>query len=115
MLHKCRKYIVTSLAAAALGLAADSASAQDVVKIGLSLSMTGLGFNAAGRQALAGVKLYMQQHGDRVVGKKIELIVRDDAGVADTARRLVQEMIVNDKVSIVGSGSPPRRSPSLRS
>src|SRR5262249_23508587 len=49
----------------------------------------------------------MQQHGDRVVGKKIELIVRDDAGVADTARRLVQEMIVNDKVSIVGSGITP--------
>ena len=37
-----------------------------------------------------------------VAGKKIEMILRDDAGVADNARRLVQEMIVNDKVQIIG-------------
>ena len=29
----------------------------------------------------------MQQHGDTVAGRKIELIIRDDAGVADNARR----------------------------
>src|SRR5262249_15064730 len=39
--------------------------------------------------------------------RKIELIIRDDAGVADNARRLVQEMIVNDKVAIIGSGITP--------
>jgi branched-chain amino acid transport system substrate-binding protein len=51
--------------------------------------------------------LYMQQHGDVVAGRKIVLIVRDDGGVADTARRLVQEMIVNDKVDVVGIGITP--------
>ena len=40
-------------------------------------------------------------------GKKIELILRDDAGVADNARRLVQEMIVNDKVNIIAGGITP--------
>ena len=53
------------------------------------------------------MKLYMQQHGDTVAGRKIELIIRDDGGVADTARRLIQEMIVNDKVDVVGIGITP--------
>jgi branched-chain amino acid transport system substrate-binding protein len=33
--------------------------------------------------------------------------VRDDGGVADTARRIVQEMIVNDKVDVLGLGITP--------
>ena len=35
------------------------------------------------------------------------MILRDDAGVADNARRLVQEMIVNDKVHIIAGGITP--------
>jgi branched-chain amino acid transport system substrate-binding protein len=73
----------------------------------MSVPLTGAGFNAVGRQVVAGARLYVQQHGDQVAGKKIELIIRDDAGVADTARRLVQEMIVNEKVSIIGGGITP--------
>ncbi len=49
----------------------------------------------------------MQQNGDTVAGRKIELTMRDDAGVADNAHRIVQEMIVNDKVDIVGVGITP--------
>jgi branched-chain amino acid transport system substrate-binding protein len=33
--------------------------------------------------------------------------VRDDAGVADKARRIVHEFIVNDKVNIIGGGITP--------
>jgi branched-chain amino acid transport system substrate-binding protein len=103
-----RRQIMIALGAAfSAALATGNAAAQDVVKIGMSFSMTGAGFNAAGRQAWAGARLYVQQHGDRVAGKKIELILRDDAGVADNARRLVQEMIVNDKVHIIGGGITP--------
>ena len=69
------------------------------------MPMTGAGFNAVGRQLAAAIKLYMQQHGDTVAGRKIEIIVRDDGGVADNARRIVQEMIVNDKVDISASES----------
>src|SRR5882757_4558438 len=65
------------------------------------------GFQTVARQALAGAKLYMQLNGDKVAGKKIELIVREDSGVPDVARRVVQEMIVNDKVNIVLGGITP--------
>src|SRR5690606_20543427 len=54
------------------------------------------------------VRLYMQQHGDTVAGKKIELIVKDDAAVADTTRRIAQELVVNEKVHILaGFGLTP--------
>src|SRR5215510_10980917 len=82
------------------------ARAQDVIKIGACLSLVG-GFQTVGRQALAGAKLYMQLNGDTVAGKKVELIVRDDTGVPDVARRIVQEMIVNEKVNIVMAGITP--------
>jgi len=102
-----RLYAAVATATALLILSPLTAPAQEVVKVGISLPMTGVGFNAVGRQISAGVRLYVDQHGDQVASKKIELIIRDDAGVADTARRLVQEMIVNDKVSIVGADITP--------
>jgi branched-chain amino acid transport system substrate-binding protein len=67
--------------AAAL-LTATGALAQQSVKVGLILPLTGP-FTPTGRQIEAGARLYMQQHGDMVAGKKIELIVRDDGNVAD--------------------------------
>ena len=49
-----------------------------------------------------GIKLYMQQHGDTVAGKKIELIRKDTGGIApDIAKRLAQELIVRDNVDIL--------------
>ena len=86
--------------------AAQDLGKQDVIKIGACLSLTG-GFQTVGRQALAGAKLYMQLNGDKVAGKKIELIVREDSGVPDVARRVVQELIVNEKVNIVLGGITP--------
>jgi branched-chain amino acid transport system substrate-binding protein len=82
-------------------------SAQDAVKIGLILPMTGP-FASTGRQIEAAAKLYMQQKGDTVAGKKIQLIVKDDTGVADVTKRLAQELIVNEKVGVIaGFGLTP--------
>src|ERR1051326_5783209 len=98
------KGIAAASATPAVGVR--EAAAQDVIMIGACLSLVG-GFQTVGRQALAGAKLYMQLNGDKVAGKKIELIVRDDTGVPDVARRIVQEMIVNEKVNIVLGGITP--------
>jgi branched-chain amino acid transport system substrate-binding protein len=83
------------------------AKAQDVLKIGICIQMTGAGFNAVGRQLSSAIKLYVEQHGDVVAGRRIEILMRDDGGVADNARRIVQEMIVNDKVALIGIGITP--------
>ena len=98
----------TGAAAATGGFPARPAIAADTtLKIGCSLPLTGAGFTAVGKELTGALKVYMQQHGDSVAGRKIELIIRDDAGTGDNARRLVQEMIVNDKVDIVGIGVTP--------
>jgi branched-chain amino acid transport system substrate-binding protein len=94
-------------AIAAAGVFSRHAGAQEVLKMGISIPMTGAGFNAVGRQLAAAIKLFALQHGDVVAGRKIEIIVRDDGGVADNARRIVQEMIVNEKVGLIGVGITP--------
>jgi branched-chain amino acid transport system substrate-binding protein len=101
------KYFVTGcLAVAAAALGVGSAAAQDTIKIGMVMQMTGP--NAAGgREISAAAKLYMAQHGDSVAGKKIELVFRDDASIPDNAKRLAQELIVNDKVSLLAAGITP--------
>jgi len=81
--------------------------AQDTLKIGLILPMTGP-FASTGRQIEAAAKLYMQQKGDTVAGKKIQLILKDDTGTADVTKRLAQELIVQDKVTVLaGFGLTP--------
>ena len=90
-----RRTMLKGVAAiAGAGVLARNAHAQEVLKMGISIPMTGAGFNAVGRQLAAAIKLYVRQHGDVVAGRKIEIIVRDDGGIADNARRIVQEMIV---------------------
>jgi branched-chain amino acid transport system substrate-binding protein len=103
-----RRTLLKGLAASSVvGLRATSAVADDVLKMGVSIPLTGAGFNAVGRQLAGALKLYVQQHGTEVAGRKLELIVRDDGGVADNARRIVQDMIVNDKVGLIGIGITP--------
>jgi branched-chain amino acid transport system substrate-binding protein len=97
----------TMLAATAALLLAGTAAAQQTVKIGLILPMTGP-FQGTGRQIDAAVKLYMAQHGDTVAGDKVEVILRDDGGVPDTSKRLAQELVVRDKANILfGFGLTP--------
>ncbi len=89
------------MAGAGAVLVASRAQAQEqVIKIGLISSQTGP-FAAVGRQLEGGARVYMQKHGAMVAGKKIELIVRDDTGVADVTRRVAQELITNDKVNFI--------------
>ncbi|MBK9607679.1 MAG: ABC transporter substrate-binding protein [Betaproteobacteria bacterium] len=99
---------MTALSAGALLAGAMlPAAAQDTVKIGLILPMTGP-FASTGRQIDGAARLYMQQNGATVAGKKIELILKDDAGAPDTTKRLAQELIVNDKVTfLAGFGLTP--------
>ena len=95
------KYAIGAIAALAAGtLAAGGAFAQDTVKIGLIVSMTGQQAST-GKQIKAGVDLYMKQHGDTVAGKKIQVILRDSGSVPDNTKRLAQELIVNDHVNII--------------
>jgi branched-chain amino acid transport system substrate-binding protein len=102
-----KQIIVWLLAAVGFGLPASGAVGQEAVKIGLIVPLTG-GQASTGKQLDNAVKLYMQQHGDTVAGRKIEVIVRDDGAIPDNTKRIAQELIVNDKVQIIaGFGITP--------
>jgi branched-chain amino acid transport system substrate-binding protein len=103
-----RRHFLKALAATALAtFMASAAQAQETIKIGLILPMTGP-FTSTGKQIAAAANLYIQQNGATVAGRKIELILKDDTGVADVTKRLAQELIVNDKVTaIAGFGLTP--------
>ncbi|UZE48015.1 ABC transporter substrate-binding protein [Rhodopseudomonas sp. P2A-2r] len=87
--------------------AVTAAQAQETVKIGLIVPMTG-GQASTGQQINNAIKLYMQKNGDTVAGKKIEVILKDDAALPDNTKRIAQELIVNDKVNVIaGFGVTP--------
>jgi branched-chain amino acid transport system substrate-binding protein len=83
-----RTVLKGNAATTASGLLAHTAAAETPLKIGISMPLTGAGFNAVGRQLQAALKFYMQQHGDTVAGRQIQITIRDDGGVADNARRI---------------------------
>jgi branched-chain amino acid transport system substrate-binding protein len=85
---------------------ASAVQAQEVIKIGLIQSMSGT-LAGVGRQIIAGARLYMQENGDTVAGKKIQLVIRDDTTTPDVGRRLAQDLIVNEKVHILAVGVTP--------
>ncbi len=103
-----RRTILKTFAGA--GLAASlvmPAMAQEPIRIGLILPMTGP-FTSTGRQISAAVNLYVAQNGATIGGRPVQVILRDDTGVADVTRRLAQELIVNEKVTaIAGFGLTP--------
>jgi branched-chain amino acid transport system substrate-binding protein len=80
-----------------------SASAQTTVKIRMVMPLTGT-LAAAGKQVVAGARLYVAQHGDTVAGKRIELVVKDDSSSFDAGKRLIQEAIANHEADIIAGG-----------
>jgi branched-chain amino acid transport system substrate-binding protein len=101
-----RNHLMTLACATAIALTCGSAVAEEPLKIGLIVPLTG-GLAPVGKQAVAGAQLYVAQHGDVVAGRKVTLIVRDDTGVPDVSKRIAQELIVNDKIDIIGGGITP--------
>src|ERR1043166_2980844 len=106
MIPMTSRFLTAAAVAAAASFAASGALAQDTIKIGVVQSLTGQ-LTAVGKQVMGAVRLYQQQHGTTVAGKKIELIVKDDTTVPDVSKRLAQELIVNDKVNILTTGITP--------
>lgn len=91
-----------------LPFAANLAHAEDTIKIGVIAALTGP-FANTGKPFEDGIKTFLQQNGDHVAGKKIEVIYRDDGGTnSEMSKRAAQELIARDKVSfLVGFSLTP--------
>lgn len=88
-------------AASFLSLSSFGSIAQETVKIGFVGPYTGP-FAVAGQSFRQGIDAYMALHGDKVGGRKVEVIYRDSAGAdATLAKRLAEELVVKDKVAML--------------
>jgi branched-chain amino acid transport system substrate-binding protein len=102
---KFPRVLVRLLVGAMTIFAAEMACAQETIRIGFSAPITGP-FAVFGKQMESALRLFIEQNGSTVAGKKIEVIVRDDAGVPDQAKRIAQELVVNEKVAILAGYNP---------
>jgi branched-chain amino acid transport system substrate-binding protein len=89
----------------ALAVLPATAGAQESVKIGFSVPLTGA-FAENGKQMVAAIKIFTEQRGTMVAGRKIEIILRDDGGVPDQAKRIAQELVVQNKVAVLAGYNP---------
>ncbi len=99
-----------AMAAAACGgssLGSTSTSSQ-TVKIGLLLSLTGV-YQTVGMDMRKGFELYLNTHGGKLGGRKIELVVADEGNDPTTSQPNAEKLIKQDKVlalsGIVGAGT----------
>lgn len=88
--------------ALAPGGAAGAPSDATPIKIGFLFPFTGGGLAEVSEEVGAALDTYVRQHGDTVAGRKIEIIRRDDTGLApEVARRNAQELVVGEHVDFL--------------
>jgi len=96
-----KRFALASAALLAACLLPAVGHAADTIKIGVVMPYSGQ-FADLAKQMDNGIKIYMQQHGDKVAGKTIEIIRKDVGGIdPPTAKRLAQELVVRDQVDIL--------------
>jgi len=102
-----RKIFVAVLVGS-FALTAAGAADLPPLKIGIVYSYTG-GDPSAGPVLDAALAAWLAQHNGMMSGRKVELIKRDDTGVApDVVRRLATELVVQDHVDfLLGSTFTP--------
>ncbi len=104
-----KRSVVAVLGVLLVTASVPAAAQQEPIKIGVVMSFSGGDDVTLGKMANAGFAAYMKQHGDTIAGRKVELIKRDDTGIApETAKRLAQELIVQDHVQLlIGASYTP--------
>ena len=95
-----KKLLSTLAFAAAVGLIASSASAQEKLKIGLLTTLSGPPA-ALGNQQKNGFLLALKQMGNKLGGREVELIIQDDELKPDVAVTKAKALVERDKVDFV--------------
>ncbi len=96
--------LVAAVALAVLAATYQVAQAEETIKIGIVGPFSGP-FATTGTGFRQGLEAYIAQHGTEVGGRKVQLIYRDsETGSSDpsVAKRLAQELVVNDNVAMLG-------------
>ncbi|MGJ7530211.1 ABC transporter substrate-binding protein [Variovorax sp. GB1P17] len=92
--------IRTALLAIAVVTGASASQAQaPAVKVGLAMDLSGP-FAVGGAEAKAGFAVAMKQLGGKLGGVPVEFVEADTAGNPETARQVVDRMLLRDKIDL---------------
>jgi branched-chain amino acid transport system substrate-binding protein len=107
MLHKLKSRTLSGIAgaAAALAMLMGTAVAQEPIKIGFSMALTGP-LAANGKQALLGMKIWEEETNGKggLLGRQIKLVYYDDQSNPSTVPGIYTKLLDVDKVDLVLSG-----------
>ena len=107
MLHTLKSRTLSGIAgaAAALAMLMGSAVAQEPIKIGFSMALTGP-LAANGKQALLGMKIWEEETNGKggLIGRQVKLVYYDDQSNPSTVPGIYTKLLDVDKVDLVVSG-----------
>jgi branched-chain amino acid transport system substrate-binding protein len=96
------RFRVSALLVAALSLLPFAAEAQKPIKVGFPMILSGPGA-LFGEPASKGAQMYVEEINAKggVLGRKLELVIRDTKGNADEAVRVSRELILKENVDFL--------------
>src|SRR5262249_59525106 len=89
--------------ALALGLGLSAPAAAEELRIGYLAPLTG-GLAQTGIDMRDGFLLYLDQHGNKLGGMDVKLIIEDEQGKGDVAVTKATKLVLQDKVHILIGG-----------
>jgi branched-chain amino acid transport system substrate-binding protein len=97
---------ITRLAVAVAFLAgasfAATAAGAKTIKVGILSTFTG-DYAQWGVQFKRAIEIFLEENGTKVAGHDVQILYRDELGARpDVAKRLAEELIVQDKVDVIG-------------
>ena len=96
-----RQLIVTVLAVLVLAAGTLPAAAQKgPIKIGVIAPMTG-GAAQAGKDMTNGLQMWLDENGNQMAGRKVEVIIEDSQGQPNVALTKLQKLVERDKVNVL--------------
>ncbi|MBI2205508.1 MAG: ABC transporter substrate-binding protein [Candidatus Rokubacteria bacterium] len=99
-----RKLSVTALVLLVLVAVALPADAQKgPIKIGFLAPVTG-GAAQVGKDMVNGLMMWLEEHGNQIAGRKVEVIVEDTQGQPNIALTKVAKLVESDKVHVLAGG-----------
>ena len=83
-------------------LSASNTMAAEAIKLGGTLGLTGK-YGPMSRMVASGLQLWADEINQRggLLGRPIKLIIRDDTSDPHTARKLIEELVIEEKVDLI--------------
>ncbi len=106
MTARMQKALIIAAAAATLFVghaSAQTAISDDVVKIGVLTDMSGQFSHESGQGSVTAIKMAVEDFGNKVLGKPIEVVVADHQNKPDTASTLARKFYDVEKVDMIAN------------